>query len=116
MFCVVYEFEVKAGCNESFEQAWAEYTEAIFRVRGSLGSRLHRTSNGQNYVAYAQWPSQTSFDEVVSDDLYRNDEKEALNRMKQSMVTSRKVYQLEMIDNRLREASPAAEKLRTKNL
>jgi hypothetical protein len=40
----------------------------------------------------------------------------ALNRMKQSLENSRKVYQLEMIADHLREASPAPAKLRTKSI
>lgn len=110
MFCVVYEFEVKPGCNEEFEQSWAEYTEAIFRVRESLGSRLHKTDDHQTYVAYAQWPSRKLFEQEVSENLYQSKEKEALNRMKQSIVTSRKIYQLEMIDDHLRGASTAPAK------
>lgn len=110
MFCVIYEFEVKPGCNGVFEQSWADFTEAIYRVRGSLGSRLHKTDDDKIYVAYAQWPSRKLFEVVFSDDIYSSEEKEALNRMKESLTSSRKVYQLEMIDDHLREASPAPAK------
>ena len=41
MFCVVYEFKVRSGYNAEFESAWADFTEAIFRVCGSLGSKIY---------------------------------------------------------------------------
>jgi quinol monooxygenase YgiN len=55
MFCVVYQWKVKAGKEGQFRQSWREITEAIFRQNGSLGSRLHKSDCG-SWVAYAQWP------------------------------------------------------------
>ena len=65
MFCVIYKFKIKEGFNSQFEQSWADFTDAIYRVRGSLGSRLHKTDDSQVYVAYAQWPSREIFEENV---------------------------------------------------
>lgn len=56
MFIAVYEFVVRAGQEEAFIRAWAKRTEGIYRLSGSLGSRLHRNENG-NFIGYAQWPS-----------------------------------------------------------
>ena len=56
MFCVIYQFVVKAGCEQQFIQAWQARTEEIKIEQGGLGSRLHRTSSGM-WLAYAQWPS-----------------------------------------------------------
>jgi quinol monooxygenase YgiN len=56
MFCVVYQWQVKADKEEQFRQSWCTITEAIFCQNGSLGSRLHKNDDG-TFVAYAQWPS-----------------------------------------------------------
>jgi len=60
MFIAVYEFKVKSGYEDQFEKNWHNVTEAIFKVRGSLGSRLHKANDG-TYVAYAQWPSEEQY-------------------------------------------------------
>jgi quinol monooxygenase YgiN len=57
MFIALYEFQVKPGFENQFEENWSKVTEAIYTTRGSLGSRLHKASDG-TYVAYAQWPSE----------------------------------------------------------
>ena len=44
----------------AFAEAWAELTAIIRDECGGLGSRLHRTSDGQ-YFAYAQWPSEQAW-------------------------------------------------------
>jgi len=41
--------------EDAFIQGWSRITE-LLRSRGSLGSRLHRGSDGMWY-SYAQWPS-----------------------------------------------------------
>ena len=61
MSVVVYAFEVKAGCEETFLAAWAELTELIYHCRGSLGARLHRQANGL-FIAHAQWPLRASWE------------------------------------------------------
>ena len=102
MFCVVYEFKVKPGANAEFEIAWAAFTEAIHRVCGSLGSRLHTTGDSQTYVAYAQWPLREIFSRQVSEDAYRQDELNHRVAMSDSLWSSKKIYELEVLDDHLR--------------
>ena len=61
MFAVIYRFTVHTGQDESFQEAWGELTNLIHRHEGSLGSRLHRESEG-NYIAYAQWPDRQTWE------------------------------------------------------
>lgn len=64
MFIALYEFSVKPEMTEQFEKNWHIVTESIYKVRGSLGSRLHKASDG-TYVAYAQWPSEEQFNKDI---------------------------------------------------
>ena len=50
MFCVIYEFSVKKEKEEQFLKSWSEFTEAIYRVNGSLGSRLHTTESAGELI------------------------------------------------------------------
>ena len=54
-FIVLYRWRLHAGAEDDFVQGWSRITE-LLRLRGSLGSRLHRGSDGLWY-SYAQWPS-----------------------------------------------------------
>ena len=56
MFAVLYRWRVKVGMEEEFSDAWGRATEAIYRMKGSLGSRLMRAPDGDFY-ALAQWPT-----------------------------------------------------------
>ncbi len=56
MFCVLYKFTVKSNLDDPFRQHWLAVTQWYYRNAGSLGSRLHRTNNGE-YIGYAQWAS-----------------------------------------------------------
>ncbi len=72
MFVAVYWWRVKPGKEEQFREAWRRGTEAITRIYGSYGSRLHRETDGR-FVAYAEWPDaetwQRAFDaRMVYDD------------------------------------------------
>lgn len=53
-FVVLYRWRLHPGSEEAFVQAWSRTTD-LLRERGSLGSRLHRGSDGLWY-GYAQWP------------------------------------------------------------
>lgn len=55
MFVVLYRWRLHPGAEEGFIQSWSKVTE-LLKARGSLGSRLHRGSDGLWY-GYAQWPS-----------------------------------------------------------
>lgn len=72
-FIVLYRWRLRPGTEGDFVTGWSRITE-LLRSRGSLGSRLHRGSDGLWY-SYAQWPSEQartdifalgSLDEVAS--------------------------------------------------
>lgn len=54
-FIVLYRWRLHAGREHDFIDAWSRVSDAL-RRRGSLGSRLHRGSDGVWY-SHAQWPS-----------------------------------------------------------
>lgn len=102
MYCVIYEFKVKPNKILQFEKSWAEFTEAIYRVRGSLGSRLHTTKDPLVYVAYAQWPSREIYEKEIPITNYSSAEATANALMKDSVESSKVVYGLEVHDDHLR--------------
>jgi len=55
-FVVLYRWRLHEGAEEAFIAAWSRISERLRNERGSLGSRLHRGSDGLWY-SYAQWPS-----------------------------------------------------------
>jgi heme-degrading monooxygenase HmoA len=56
MFVALYRWKIHAGREEEFIEAWSRISDLLLKERGSLGSRLHRGSDGLWY-SYAQWPS-----------------------------------------------------------
>jgi hypothetical protein len=54
-FAVLYRWRLRSGMETSFIEAWSEVSQEL-RLRGSLGSRLHRGPEGVWY-SYAQWPN-----------------------------------------------------------
>ena len=105
MFCVVYNFTIKEGMNAQFEKSWADFTEAIYRERGSLGSRLHRTDDPQAYVAYAQWPSKEIFNEDFPIEKFSKTDQEARQRMTETLNGKISITNLEVCDDRLRSSN-----------
>lgn len=55
-FTVLYRWRIREGSEKKFVDAWTEITDHYVKNAGSVGSRLHRGSDGVWY-AYAQWPS-----------------------------------------------------------
>jgi heme-degrading monooxygenase HmoA len=55
-FVVLYRWRLRPEAEASFVRAWSRVSELLLEQRGSLGSRLHRGSDGLWY-SYAQWPS-----------------------------------------------------------
>lgn len=55
-FVVLYRWRLRPGSEEAFVRAWSRVSGLLRSERGSLGSRLHRGSDGLWY-SYAQWPS-----------------------------------------------------------
>lgn len=104
MFCVVYEFKIKPNCAAEFERGWSDFTEAIYRVCGSLGSRLHKTSDPLTYVAYAQWPSKEVFQKVIPREDYTDMEWASRDLMSSALDSAKKLHELEVCDDHLRHA------------
>ncbi len=82
-FIVLYRWRLHAGAEAAFVQGWSRITE-LLRSRGSLGSRLHRGSDGLWY-SYAQWPSAQARRDIFA--LGSLDE-EASRRMKTDIAES----------------------------
>jgi len=61
LISVILEFEPLEGMESEFVLAWTRCTEIIYENFGSLGSRLHRASQGK-YIAYAQWPNREVYE------------------------------------------------------
>lgn len=101
MLVALYEFKIKDNMQTQFEENWALFTEAIYRCRGSKGSRLHTTKTAGTYVAYAQWPDvDTYFSD--GDDPYTEEELISREKMRTSVEESKVLHLMEVIDDRLR--------------
>ncbi len=56
---VLYRWRLKPGMERPFVEAWTDATRLLKAHAGGLGSRLHRTHDGE-YLAYAMWPSEAA--------------------------------------------------------
>lgn len=56
MMIALYRWKIREGLEQQFVDAWSGITRYYLENHGSLGSRLHRGSDGLFY-GYAQWPS-----------------------------------------------------------
>jgi heme-degrading monooxygenase HmoA len=63
-FVVLYRWRLHPGDEDTFIQGWSRISD-LLRLRGSLGSRLHRGSDGLWY-SYAQWPSAEAREEAFA--------------------------------------------------
>lgn len=64
MFIVLYRWRVASGREQQFQRAWECLTREFLTAAGSLGSRLHRASDG-TWVAYAQWPNRDDWERAA---------------------------------------------------
>lgn len=101
MFCVIYEFHVKEESTNEFLELWSAFTKVIYRVSGSLGSRLHKTKEPHIYVAYAQWPSEEIFNSA-SLDHFSESEKQMRDRMRATTHKVKVLHKLQVIDDLLK--------------
>jgi hypothetical protein len=69
MFVVIYRWRLGPDKEREFQEAWERVTREYVSSASSLGSRLHRSSDGV-WVAYAQWPSRVAWESaaVTSDE------------------------------------------------
>lgn len=61
MFAVIYRAFIKSGLELEYQEAWRLVASYFVKYRGSLGSSLHRTSEGM-WVAYSRWPDEATRD------------------------------------------------------
>ena len=102
MYIAIYEFEVKPGRSQDFEQSWATVTDAIRQHRGSLGSRLHRSADTPSvYVAYAQWPSAEVYRDESGWARFTPEQQAARTAMRDSLVRSVTLHLANVCDDRL---------------
>jgi heme-degrading monooxygenase HmoA len=66
MYIVLYSWKIKPELEEQFIRAWAEVTDYYVSNHDSLGSRLHKGSDGKIY-AYAQWKSAEQREKAFAD-------------------------------------------------
>ena len=100
MFIVIYSFTTKPGQAKSFESAWEELTRLIYMHEGSLGSRLHKKSEGQ-YIAYAQWPDRETWDS--SRMKLPDSAAEVRKRMKDSCSSIETLHELEVVNDLIQD-------------
>ena len=60
MIAVLFRWEIKAGCEQIFKEAWSEIVHLNIEKHGALGSRLYRTKDNQ-WISYSQWVSEAHF-------------------------------------------------------
>lgn len=99
MFIAIYRFKIHAGMEADFIHAWKVRTEGIYLLLGSLGSRLHKETKTDDYIGYAQWPTQELWEnaqfELLNSDTYP-DYKKAGEMMKKTIKHSETILELEV--------------------
>jgi hypothetical protein len=104
MFCVIYEFEVNPIYEKEFKEIWHELTLMIKESRGGLGSRLHKDTMKMNiWVGYAQWPSEDVWNSP--DPATEEKISQLRDRLRETCIDIRPVYQLDVIDDLLMAVS-----------
>jgi heme-degrading monooxygenase HmoA len=96
MFVVMFEFVVKQGFEEQFLTAWPKTTQGIYLFKGSLGSRLHRTSDNA-FIAYAQWPDEKTYRQAF--DITMSEEYEVqreLMRDSLNLTSTKTLFEMEV--------------------
>lgn len=75
VFCVIYRWKVAKKDETDFIRIWKGGTDEVYRLKGSLGSSLHKLSDG-TYLAYARWPSRQAWEKMMID--YNNTKRNPL--------------------------------------
>lgn len=102
MFTVIYSFKVHPAQCEVFEESWSQLTKLIYEYEGSLGSRLHKTSDQNElesiqYIAYAQWPSRLVWEHSGS--TLPKEAESIRNAMKNACLHIETQYELEVVND-----------------
>ena len=66
VFAIIYKWKVTQGKEKEFERLWRESTLIIMKEYNSLGSSLHKTTDGY-YMAYARWPKLTMWNKMMKE-------------------------------------------------
>lgn len=96
MYIVIYSFEVKPNRIKAFLSMWKELTIAIHKNCNSLGSRLHKDTDGK-FLAYAQWPDKETFNNSTLPSEY----KELRVQLKDACRKIEVLKRIEMIEDLL---------------
>lgn len=110
MFVAVYSWQVKPDKEAQFREAWCTGTRAIARIYGCLGSRLHRTREGQ-FIAIAEWPDEASWQRGMDARMAYDDpptRARFLDALQDDARGTRLVYAMEVTDDLLQRDVPAA--------
>ena len=102
-FIVLYRWRLHAGAEHAFVAAWSRVSAVLRAERGSLGSRLHRGSDGIWY-SYAQWPSAQAREQAFA---LRGVDAEASRAMRDAIAESFPEIVLECVADFLRFDSPS---------
>jgi hypothetical protein len=94
---VLYRWKLKEGAGERFAAAWTAVTEHYLSNFGSLGSRLHKGSDGVWY-AYARWPSE----EARQNAFLSRDMDDSANEMADCIAERFPEVFLDIVSDRLR--------------
>ena len=81
MIRVLYSFQIKAGMEKDFSDAWARVTRTIkTTAKGARGSMLTRDmSDRQQYVAVARWETLQDFQRFHNVGLAGSEAAKAMN-------------------------------------
>jgi len=99
VIAILYRWRLKQGGEDSFREGWRRLTRA-FKERGSLGSRLHRATDG-TWVAYARWPDLATRDVAMA----RMPDEEAVRLMEESVEATEPVLVMQIVDDLLVESA-----------
>lgn len=96
MFVVLYRWQIKPRFEQQFVEAWSERTAYLLETYDSLGSRLHRGSDGIWY-GYAQWKSPEQREQAFQSESGTNSE--AGRKMQEAIEKSFPEIKLEIISD-----------------
>lgn len=62
MFAVIYQGKIPVENEREYRRLWTMIADYFIAQRGALGSRLHKTVDGE-YLAYSCWPDKETRDQ-----------------------------------------------------
>jgi len=98
MFTVLYRWRIKPNLEQQFVENWSARTTYLREKYDSLGSRLHRGSDGIWY-GYAQWKSAEQREKAF--DAESSEVSETSQKMREAIEESFPEIQLEVISDYL---------------